>query len=179
MPKSSLEIRAEVAKIIGLCICQPVMKAFLRPVLSVVLGLVATVLVACGGPNVAAPPPTYSQFQLDRIQEYSRSILQQHQRFEDLAAAIQAGNEPEAKAITNGPLGEMLRDMQSLNRNLLPKAQPAARELARALFDDFVGVDQALLVKNTAEANRAFAAAGADFERYINLLPETETPAAS
>jgi photosystem II protein PsbQ len=153
------------------------MMAFLRPIfrpiLSVVLVLVTTVLVACGGPSAVAPPPTYSQFQLDRIQEYSRSILENHQRFDELAAAVDAGNYQEAQAITNGPLGQMLMDIKGLNRNLLPKAQPVAQETARALFDDLLEVKQALVGGNITEARRAFAAAGADFERYMSLLPET------
>jgi photosystem II protein PsbQ len=149
------------------------MMAFLRPVFSLVLVLVATVLVACGGPSAVAPPPTYSQFQLDRIQEYSSSILEKHQRFDDLAAAIKAGDYQEAQAIANGPLGEMLLDMQNLNRNLLPKVQPAGREAARALFDDLVGVKQSLIAKNIPDANRAFSAASSDFELYMSLLPDT------
>jgi photosystem II protein PsbQ len=146
----------------------------LRSFFSLLLVLVATLLVACGGPVAVTPPPTYTQFQLERIQDYKPSILEGQQRLLSMAAAIQAGNTQEVQAISGGPLGETLRNMQNLNRNLLPKDQELARTTTRALFDHLVEIDQALNLKNINTANRAYAAAKDDFVTYLNLIPTVE-----
>lgn len=146
----------------------------LRSIFSLLLVLLATLLVACGGPVAVTPPPTYTQFQLERIQEYKTAVLSGQKRLQTMASLIQAGNAQEVAAIAGGPLGETLRDMKNLNRNLLPSEQSAAKATTRALFDHLVEIEQALLIKNTNAANRAFTAAQADFETYLNLIPTIE-----
>lgn len=146
----------------------------LRSIFSLLLVLVATLLVACGGSVVVTPPPTYSQLQLERIQDYKASVLAGQQRLETMASAIQASNIQEVQAITRGPLGETMRNMQNLNRNLLPNEQLLAKETTRSLFDHLVELDEALSLKNSGAASRAYAAAKADFETYISLIPTIE-----
>jgi photosystem II protein PsbQ len=151
------------------------MKSRFRALLSLVLTLTATLLVACGGTPTAAAPPTYTATQLDRIQDYRQNILERHERMAQIPGAIQTQNPENVTVITRGPLGQMLMDMQNLNRNLLPKEQPTARETSRALFDDLVAVEQAMDVANYSLATRSYDAAEQDFQRYLQLLPPEPT----
>jgi photosystem II protein PsbQ len=142
-----------------------------RALISLVLVLVATFLVSCGGPAAVAPPPTYTPTQLEKIQDYATGILGNHQRIEELLPAVKAQDYQEVQAFLSGPLGQMLQDMRNLNRNLLPKDQKAAGDLTRSLFDDFVDILKGTERKDMTAALRGFDDAARDFGRYMDLLP--------
>lgn len=144
----------------------------LRRLLTAILALVAVVVVGCGGPaQQAAPPPTYTAAQLERIQQYIPNILENHGRISDLEAAVQAEDWQEAEALMGGPLTQMLQDMNNLSRNLLPQDQRQARELTRGLFEDFVGIKEAGELDNLPLAQRSYGAAIQDFNQFMELIP--------
>lgn len=143
-----------------------------RGLISWGLALMTAFLVGCGGPATqAVAPPTYTAAQIERIQSYGTDIQAKYQHMADLQAAIQTQDWEEASAIMGGPLGQMLLDMRNLERNLLPKEQVAARRLTRALFDDFVSIDQAGKLGNLANARASYTAAARDYEQFMQLLP--------
>lgn len=145
--------------------------------ISLVLALVAVVLVSCGGPSATVAPPTYTQTQLERIQGYVPGILEAHERLSELQEGIQAEDWQEVQAVMRGPLGQMLQDMNSLTRSLLPADQKAARQAARDLFDDFVDIDQAAESQKVEVALRGYGEAVADFNKFMQLLPTGQTQA--
>ena len=55
-----------------------------RSILSLILVLLATFVIGCGGPTVATPPPTYTTAQLEKIQEYIPEILAVRDRAPEL-----------------------------------------------------------------------------------------------
>lgn len=140
--------------------------------LPLLLGLIAVVLVSCGGPPAAVQPlPTYTAAQLTRIDDYLTGIEANAQRFAELEQDIAAADWQDVQGIMRGPLGAMLQDMRFLNRNLLPKDQPIATKLTRSLFDHFVDIDQAAESQSIVAAQKGLAAAKEDFELYLKLMP--------
>lgn len=134
-----------------------------------VLVLMTAFLVSCG-PAPKAVVPTYTPAQLERIQDYATGISEKYKRMADLQAEIQSRDWEGAAAIMGGPLGQMLQDMQNLNRNLLPQDQKTARELTRSLFEDFVAIEQAGRDNNLAKALGGFSEIAKDFGKYNQLL---------
>lgn len=139
--------------------------------ISLVLVLVAVFVVSCGGPSATVAPPTYTQIQLERIQGYIPGILEAHERFGELESGIQAEDWQEVQAVMRGPLGQMLQDMNSLTRNLLPKDQQAARQAARNFFDDLVDIDQAAEGQKVDVALLGYTQALKDFDEFMQLIP--------
>ncbi len=144
-----------------------------RGLITWVLVLTTTFLVSCGGSTVQAAPPTYTSTQLERIADYKTDILARHERMADLKTEIESKDWEEAKAIMSGPLGQMFLDMRNLNRNLLPQTQPTASKVTRSLFDDFVDIEQAGAINNLDNALKAYQKAEQDFDRFLQLLPES------
>jgi photosystem II protein PsbQ len=60
-----------------------------RSIFSLILVLLATFLISCGGPTVAKVPPTYTQAQLQQIQEYVPEIETVRDRAKELQKLIQ------------------------------------------------------------------------------------------
>jgi photosystem II protein PsbQ len=144
----------------------------LRGLLSVVFALMACFLVSCSGPSAVAPPPTYSEAQLQQIQQYLPDIQDKFARMDNLAKAIQQSNWQEIATIMRGPLGQMIQDMRNVNRHLLPSDQKAAQELTRTFFEDFVAIDQSATNKNAMDASKYYDEAVRDFEKDLSRLPE-------
>ncbi|MCI3279912.1 photosystem II protein PsbQ [Synechococcus sp. PCC 6717] len=141
--------------------------------ISLILTLVAVVLVGCGGPSATTTvPPTYSDLQITRINDYLSDIEKNAERFADLEASIAKADWQEAGNIMRGSLGEMLMDMRALNRNLLAKDQPTPTALTRALTEDFLKIDQAADLNSVPLAQEGFRDATADFNAYLNSLPK-------
>ncbi len=141
--------------------------------ISLLLSVMAVILVGCGGPSATtAPPPTYSDLQITRINDYLSDIQKNAERFADLEASIAKADWQEAGNIMRGSLGEMLMDMRALNRNLLPKDQPTPTALTRALTEDFLKIDQGADLNSVNLAQEGFREAEADFNAYLSSLPK-------
>ncbi|ARV60807.1 photosystem II protein PsbQ [Nostocales cyanobacterium HT-58-2] len=146
-----------------------------RSILSLILVLLATFLISCGGPSVATPPPTYTQAQLVKIQEYVPEVQAVRDRSEELQRLIQSKQWVKVGNFTHGPMAEARLSMNYIASNLLSKDQPAARELVRDLLDHLVKIDQAANVGNTTGALNNSQAAFADIDKFLQLLPETSS----
>jgi photosystem II protein PsbQ len=150
-----------------------------RALLSLLFACVAFTLVSCGGPKAAIVPPTYTDAQLQQIQQYLPEIQGAYQRLDALNAAIQSRNWQEIRSTIRGPFGSMIQDMKYVTTHLLPSDQKAAREISRNIFQDFIGIDQAAVDNNTDAALRSFDEAVRDLEKFIAQLPEMPVTAAA
>ncbi len=143
-----------------------------RNFISLILVFLATFLISCGGPTVATPPPTYTQAQLQKIDEYKTDILAVRDRAPELEKLIAQKDWIKVGNFTHGPMAEARLDMTYIIPNLLPKEQPAARKVARDVFDHLVKVDQAATAGNQSVAYTNYVAAYADFDKFLQLLPQ-------
>ncbi|NMG07252.1 photosystem II protein PsbQ [Brasilonema sp. UFV-L1] len=147
-----------------------------RSILSFILVLLATFLISCGGPNVATPPPTYTQDQLVKIQEYVSDIQGVKERSQELERLIQTKQWVKVGNFIHGPMAEARLSMNYITSNLLPKDQPAGRELVRDLLDKLIKIGQATEIGNTNGALNNTVAAFTDIDKFLQLLPETSSP---
>jgi photosystem II protein PsbQ len=143
-----------------------------RALLSGLLACVAFVLVSCGGPGAVSVPPTYTDAQLQQIQQYLPEIQSAYQRLDALSDAIRGQNWQEIRSTIRGPFGSMIQDMKYVTTHLLPADQKIARDISRDVFQDFIGIDQAAVNNNADAALRSFDAAVQDLEKFLAQLPE-------
>jgi photosystem II protein PsbQ len=144
-----------------------------RSLFSLILVLLATLLISCGGPTVATPPPTYTQAQLQQIQEYVPDIQAVRDRSEELRQLIEKNDWIMVGNFIHGPMTEARLTMNYIAPHLLPKDQPKAREVARDLFDDLVKIDQAASARNFQLALSSYKAVFADLDKFFQLLPQS------
>jgi photosystem II protein PsbQ len=134
--------------------------------------MVAFVLVSCGGPSAVTVPPTYTEAQLQKIQQYLPEIQGAYGRLDALGAAIQGQNWQEVRSTIRGPFGSMIQDLKYVTSNLLPADQKAAREVSRSIFQDFIDIDQAAVATNVGAALQGFDNAAKDIDAFLGGLPE-------
>ncbi|BAY10586.1 hypothetical protein NIES2098_37610 [Calothrix sp. NIES-2098] len=146
-----------------------------RSLLSLILVLLATFLIACGGPTVAKAPPTYTTAQLTKIQTYLPEIQAVRDRSEELTKLIQKKDWIYVGNFIHGPITEARLNITYVIPNLLPQAQPPARQIARDLFNHLVKIDQAATDNNTQLALSNSQAVFADIDKFLDLLPETSS----
>jgi photosystem II protein PsbQ len=144
-----------------------------RSILSLILVLLTTFLISCGGPSVATAPPTYTPAQLEKIQEYLPQLIAVRDRSEELQELIRNSQWVKIGNFIHGPMAEARLTMNYITPNLLPKDQVAAKKIARQLFNDLVKIDQAASNANSIVTARNYQAAYADIEEFLRLLPDT------
>lgn len=150
-----------------------------RALLSCLFACVAFVLVSCGGPSAVSVPPTYTDTQLQQIQQYLPEIQSAYQRLDALNAAIQNRNWQEIRSTIRGPFGSMIQDMKYVTTHLLPNDQKTAVKISRDVFQDFIAIDQAAIDNNVDGALRSFDDAVRDLEKFIAQLPDMPVAAAA
>lgn len=144
-----------------------------RAWMMVVIGLVAALLVSCGGPATTVKiPTTYSDTQLDLISNYLTTIEDNSTRLSQLETAITVADWQTVRTVMRGPLGQMILDMRNLNRNLLTKDQAPAVETTRAIVTDLLALDQAAIDEDIPAAQKAFKAVKQDYDNYLKLVPQ-------
>lgn len=139
--------------------------------------MVAFVLVSCGGPSTVAVPPTYTEAQLQKIQQYLPEIQSAAARLDNLGDAIQGQNWQEVRSTIRGPFGSLIQDLKYVTSHLLPADQKVAQQVSRSIFQDFIGIDQAAAATNVEAALRSFDSAAKDIEAFLGVLPEIPTAA--
>ncbi|MBD2629919.1 photosystem II protein PsbQ [Trichormus variabilis] len=144
-----------------------------RSIFSLILVLLATFLISCGSPSVAAAPPTYTPAQVAKIQEYVPDIQVVRDRSEELKSLIQKGEWINVGNFIHGPITEARLNMTYVIPNLLPQDQPKARQITRDLLSHLVKIDQAATVGNTSLALSNYKETVADFEKFLQLVPES------
>lgn len=143
----------------------------LRSILPLILALVATVLVSCGGPS-AKIPTTYSPEKIQELQTFVAPVEAARERLSELQGYIQDQEWVEADNFIHGPLGSLRRDIRYLSEELLPKDQKQAKSLAAELFQDLEQIDAAAKIRNYNEAASRYRNAVNDFDAFLDLIPK-------
>lgn len=144
-----------------------------KSVLSLLLALVATVLVSCGGGKDQASPPTYNTQQLEQIERSATPVREARARITDMESYVKQERWSDAFSLIHGPLGGLRREMSYVTRNLLPEDQKKAREYSKKLFQDLERVDAAIEQEAASRALENYDRALNDFDNYLGLLPDT------
>jgi photosystem II protein PsbQ len=141
-----------------------------RPLISVLLALVAVFVVSCSSGDIK--PPTYTSIQLEQIAKANSGVNQLRDRFPELAALIQTRNWNNVKTFIHGPLGELRARMSNLSRSLLPDDQPNALAASREVFGHLNKIDDAATNNDYTLAIRNYAEALKDFDKFSSYLPQ-------
>jgi photosystem II protein PsbQ len=142
-----------------------------RPVLSIMLVLVTTLLVSCSSPNKAKIPTVYTPEKIEQLQPFRAPIAKAREEMDTLKDLIQTENWVDTRTFIHGPLGELRQSMAIVSKKLLQKDQKIARNLARELFSDFDRIDEAAKERNQIAAASAYSRAIQDFDAYLDLVP--------
>lgn len=142
-----------------------------RPLLSLLLVIVATVLVACSGPQVQIPT-TYSPEKIAQLEVYVTPIESAREKMETLKTLISDQNWVDIRTYIHGPLGQLRQDMLNLSRSLLPKDQDQATALAREVFGHLERLDVAAKDRSLTQAGVQYREALEDFDAFLNLIPK-------
>jgi len=143
-----------------------------RSILAVILVLVTTFLVSCGGPSASKQPPTYTAQQIEQIQQYADRLEGKRQRISALADDIEDRDWVEVGSLIHGPLGTLRQEMSYLSQKLLPQDQKIARDLAKDLFKCLNTIDAAASQGDYSLAVRNYGLAVQDFDNFLKLVPE-------
>ncbi|MDZ8185957.1 MAG: photosystem II protein PsbQ [Nostoc sp. ChiSLP02] len=143
-----------------------------RSIFSLILVLLATFLISCGGPGVAVAPPTYTAEQIAKIQEYVPEIKAVRARSEEVQKLIQRKDWINVSNFIHGPVTEARLNLTYVTPHLLPKDQPKARQITRDLFNHLVKVNQGASSSNGELAASNSRAAFEDIDKFLQLLPE-------
>ena len=142
-----------------------------RPFLSLLLIIVATVLVACSGPQVQIPT-TYSPEKIAQLQVYVTPLESACEKMETLRTLISEQNWVDIRTYIHGPLGQIRQDMLNLSRSLLPKDQAQATALARDVFSHLERLDVAAKERSLTQVGAQYREALEDFDAFLNLIPK-------
>lgn len=146
-----------------------------RSIFSLILVIVATFLISCGGPSVAKVPQTYTAAQVEQIQQYVPDMIALRDRMSEIPTLIQRRDWIDVNNFIHGPLGELRLKMTYVSRNLLPKDQEKARQATRDFFDHLVKIEQAAQGSDTQGAKLNYREALADIDEFLQLVPLPST----
>jgi photosystem II protein PsbQ len=142
-----------------------------RPILSIILVLVTTLLVSCSSPNKAKIPTVYTPEQITQLQRFRDPIAEAREQMDILQGFIEDENWVDTRTLIHGPLGELRQNMAIVSQKLLKKDQKTARNFAKELFNDFDRIDEAAKARNSSGARAAYGRAIQDFDAYLDLVP--------
>lgn len=148
-----------------------------RSILALLLAVVTTFLVSCGGPKAALP--TYTPNQLAKIEQLTSSVTALRDKMPILKEKIQNRNWTDIGTYIHGPLGELRRNVSYLTRELLPADQKAAKAAAKDLFNSFEQIDVAATKAKSDVATQSYQEALKDFEAFLQTLPQAKNTGAS
>ncbi|AFZ48182.1 photosystem II protein PsbQ [Cyanobacterium stanieri PCC 7202] len=143
----------------------------LRPILSLVLVLVTTLLVSCSSPTKAKIPTVYTPEKIEQLQMYRAPIAEAREKMATLEELIQNENWVDTRTFIHGPLGGLRQSMASASTRLLQKDQKTAQSLARELFTHFERIDAAAKERNYNAAQAQYFEAIKDFDAYLDMIP--------
>lgn len=147
------------------------MMRLFRPLISIMLVLLTTLLVSCSSPNKAKIPTVYTPEQINQLQRFRSPIAEAREEMDTLQGLIEDENWVDTRTLIHGPLGELRQNMNIVSNKLLQKDQKTARNLARELFNDFEKIDEAAKARSFSRAKVAYESAIQDFDAYLDLVP--------
>ena len=142
-----------------------------RSILALLLAVVTTFLVSCGGPTAKAPV-TYTAEQIAQIQKLTSTVAALRDKMPILEDKIQNQNWTDVGTYIHGPLGEVRRTVSYTLRELLPQDQKAASAAAKDLFNRLENIDVASTKRNYQVAVENYQAALEDFDEFLQRVPK-------
>lgn len=143
-----------------------------RPILGVILAVIATFIVSCGG-TAPKQPTTYTPAILQQVEIFAPRVVELRERFPELEVPIQDKNWVDVSSFIHGPLGELRARMNRLAATLLPKDAAQAKELAQNLYVHLERLDEAAVNNNQVIAGQEYRNALDDFDAFLKLIPTT------
>lgn len=144
-----------------------------RSILPLILVLVTTLLVSCGGPSASAPP-TYTPDKIQQIKTYRIPIDVAQKRMVELGQYIQAKDWVDTESFIHGPLGLIRRDMTYLANTLLPEDKKKATDIAKKVFDGLEELDAAAKENSYNLAVEKYGQIIRDIDAYIKVIPQKQ-----
>ena len=141
-----------------------------RPLLGIVLVIVATCLIACGGP-AAKIPTTYTPAILQQVELYTPAVAALRDRFPELEGYIQTKDWGNVQSFIHGPMGEMRTRVNRLANSLLTKDKPQAQAIAQELYTHLERLDEAAATNQQVIAGQEYRNALDDFDSFLSLVP--------
>jgi photosystem II protein PsbQ len=141
-----------------------------RPLLGILLAIIATCLVACGGP-AAKIPTTYTPEILQQVELYTPAVVTLRDRFPELEGYIQTKDWVNVQSFIHGPMGEMRTRINRLAGSLLVKDQPQAKALAQEIYTHLERLDEAAANNQQVIAGQEYRNALDDFDAFLSLVP--------
>jgi photosystem II protein PsbQ len=141
-----------------------------RPILGILLAIVATCLVACGGP-AAKVPTTYTPDILQKVELYSPGVAELRERFPELEQSIQEKDWVDVQSFIHGPMGELRSRVNRLAATLLVKDQNQAEALAKELYVHLERLDEAAQQGQQVIAGQEYRNALDDFDSFLSIVP--------
>jgi photosystem II protein PsbQ len=141
-----------------------------RPILGILLAIVATCLVACGGP-AAKIPTTYTPDMMQKVELYSPGVAELRDRLPELEQYIQDKDWVDVQSFIHGPMGELRSRVNRLSSTLLPKDQAEAKALAKELYMHLERLDDAAVEGLQVVAGQEYRIALDYFDSFLNLVP--------
>ena len=147
--------------------------AIIRSILPLILVLVTTLLVSCGGPQAAKVPPTYTSQQIEQIENFLVPVKESREQMKRLENLIDQEDWIDTDNLIHGPLGSLRRDLRYLSDTLLPQDQKRAKQIAQDLFADIERLDAAAKDRSYNRAVQQYNQALRDFDSLLNLIPSS------
>ncbi|MEP0948480.1 MULTISPECIES: photosystem II protein PsbQ [Cyanophyceae] len=141
-----------------------------RPLLGILLAVVASCLVACGGP-AAKIPTTYTPELLQQVELYTPAVAELRDRFPELQGYIQQKDWVNVQSFIHGPMGEMRMRVNRLAGTLLTKDKPQAQSLAKEIYTHLERLDEAAANNQQVIAGQEYRNALDDFDAFLSLVP--------
>jgi len=143
----------------------------LRPIISLVLVLITTLLVSCSSTPKAKIPTVYTPEKIEQLQVYRTPVAEAREKMATLEEFINAENWVDTITFIHGPLGELRQGMNNASSRLLQKDQKSAQNLAQEVFSHFERIDAAAKDRNFNRARAQYLEAVKDFDAYLDLIP--------
>ncbi|MEM1309884.1 MAG: photosystem II protein PsbQ [Cyanobacteria bacterium P01_C01_bin.70] len=142
-----------------------------RSLVGLVLALLATCLVGCGGAKVSEPT-TYTGEQLAKIEILAPRATELRVLFPELEQFIQDKDWVNISSFIHGPMGELRVRLDRLATRLLPADAKQAKYFAEEVAKHLEKLDAAAEAYNQVEAGNQYRQALDDFDAFISLIPD-------
>jgi photosystem II protein PsbQ len=142
-----------------------------RPLLGILLAVIATTLVACGGGPASKAPTTYTPAVLQQVELYSPGVATLRDRFPELEGYIQKQDWVNVQSFIHGPMGELRARANRLAATLLPQDKDKAQALAQELYVHLERLDEAAANRQQVVAGQEYRNALDDFDSFLSLVP--------
>ncbi len=142
-----------------------------RAVLSLVLAVIATGIIGCGGAEVTQPT-TYSAEQIAQLEIFAPRVIELRDRFPELEDYIQSKDWVDISSFIHGPMGELRVGLDRVAVRLLPQDAEQAQYYADEIGTHLEKLDAAAAEYNQIAAGREYRAVLDDFDAFIGLIPK-------